>query len=114
MKIHFFYTHYCFNRSLDGQLLIISSSDGFCSIISFSKKELGELYTDEVKDEILKTEEFIIENNGEVLNKDILLNIEEEKDKEKEKKQDYSEPITKKRVQLVTLSSPKNKKYLSK
>lgn len=74
---------------------------------------MGKLYTDEVKDKITeKTEESIFqENNGEVLNKDILLNVEK---KEEEKKPDYSEPITKKRVQLVTLSSPKNKKHLSK
>lgn len=57
-------------------------------------------------------EESVSENIVEVPNKDFELKI---KPKEEEKQKiDFTEPLTKKRVQLVTLSSPKNKKYLNK
>lgn len=97
-------------RSLDGLLLIVSSSDGFCSIISFSKEELGIPYYSEIQ--MMETEESVLEDIDEVPIKDIELKIKPRED-EKEKN-DFSEPHTKKRVQLVTLSSPKNKKYLNK
>jgi len=99
--------------SLDGQLLIVSSSDGFCSIISFTKDELGLLYIDNVKDEMMNVEEeSIIEEDIE----EITLNKSTPNDNPLKVKQatDFSEPSTKKRVQLVTLSSPKTKKYLKK
>lgn len=97
-------------RSLDGLLLIVSSSDGFCSIISFGKEELGIPYYSEIQ--MVKTEESVLENMDEVPNKDFELKI---KPKEEEKQKiDFTEPPIKKRVQLVTLSSPKNKKYLNK
>lgn len=99
-----------FLRSSDGQLLIVSSSDGFCSIISFGKEELGEPYTENTKIEMMETEEYVIQE--EVISKETPLKT---KQKEEEKQvTDFSEPPTKKRVQLVTLSSPKNKKYLNK
>ena len=33
--------HYMYCRSADGSILIVSSSDGFCSVLSFSPGELG-------------------------------------------------------------------------
>lgn len=61
----------------------------------------------------METEEsFNQENNEEILNKDTPLKIELKEDNKQNV--DFSEPPTKKRVQLVTLSSPKNKKYLNK
>ncbi|XP_025419613.1 chromatin assembly factor 1 subunit B [Sipha flava] len=94
--------------SADGLLLIVSSSDGFCSIISFSKEELGKPYMDKtlLVNAMEMEESFIQEDNEEVLNTPDKLIQKEEKNTV-----DFSEP-TKKRVQLVTLSSPKTKKKL--
>lgn len=99
-------------RSSDGLLLIVSSSDGFCSIICFSKEELGVPYMDNGTVKIIEAEESIVQEDIEKIpNNDAPLEI-----KKNEEKQtlDVSEPPTKKRVQLVTISSPKNKKYLNK
>lgn len=95
-------------RSADGLLLIVSSSDGFCSIISFNKEELGKPYMDTKLGNAMETEEsFIQEDNEDILNTPHkIIQKEEEKNTV-----DFSEP-TKKRVQLVTLSSPKTKKKL--
>lgn len=142
-------------RSLDGQLLIVSSSDGFCSIVSFSKDELGEPYTRNSKVEIMEMEESDLQEDTEEIpnektprksklkeKKSTLLDIDSTevkmieidrsvtqgtkeitnvetpmkfKHKEEEKQSgDLSELPTKKRVQLVTLSSPKTKKNLNK
>jgi len=99
-------------RSLDGQLLIVSSSDGFCSIISFNKEELGSLYTDSAKVEVMGIEEPVVQENIEEIP---IKGIPEENSPLKIKQvTDSSEPPTKKRVQLVTLSSPKTKKHLNK
>jgi hypothetical protein len=86
----------------------VSSSDGFCSIISFSKEELGKPYMDKtlLVNAMEMEESFIQEDNEEVLNTPDKLIQKEEKNTV-----DFSEP-TKKRVQLVTLSSPKTKKKL--
>lgn len=120
-------------RSSDGQLLIVSSSDGFCSIICFSKEDLGVPYTDNVTIKI-HPEESVVQDVEDVLNKDTPLKINQTEDisepltkvdnisepptkvdiSEPHTKIDISEPPTKKRVQLVTLSSPKTKKYLNK
>lgn len=100
-------------RSSDGQLLIVSSSDGFCSIISFGKEELGVQYTDNSKVEVMETKEFAIQEDIEdILSKDIPLKTNLKKDKLQVI--DLTEPPTKKRIQLVTLSSPKTKKYVCK
>lgn len=108
------YTILCF-RSSDGQLLIVSSSDGFCSIVSFIKEELGVPYKDNTKVEPMEVVETVVQKDTEdkeVLNETITpLKIEE---KEEKPTVDCTEAPTKKRVQLVTLSSPKNNKYLNK
>jgi len=96
---------------LDGQLLIVSSSDGFCSIISFSKEELGSLYTDSAKVEVMDIEESVQEDIEKIPIKDT---VEENSPLKVKQVTDSSELPTKKRVQLVTLSSPKTKKYLNK
>lgn len=109
---NFICSFFTFIRSSDGQLLIVSSSDGFCSIIYFSKEELGVPYMDNVTVEIIEAEDYgVQEDIEEIPNYDTPLKI-----KQNEEKQtiDISEPPTKKRVQLVTLSSPKNKKCLNK
>lgn len=53
--------------SKDGKVLIVSSTDGFCSIIMFSENELGELYDEEnqsaSKDKDFKTKTDNLENN---------------------------------------------------
>lgn len=109
------FIHNCFikTRSSNGQLLVVSSSDGFCSIISFSKDELGIPYTNNTK--------VVIEAAESIVNEDIEEDISSIKNTppksvEQDEKQsvEFSEPPTKKRVQLVTLSSPKTKKYLNK
>jgi hypothetical protein len=103
-------------RSPDGQLLMVSSSDGFCSIISFTKEELGVIYKDNthIKSEPMEIVESVIQEDTEVKelpNIIIPLQIEQ---KEEKQITDRSEAPTKKRVQLVTLSSPKNNKYINK
>jgi len=116
-----------FIRSSDGQLLIVSSSDGFCSIVNFSKEELGVPYIDNTKVATMEIEELVVQKDNEIPNNDIMLKMKQNKDnisnkdisleiKQKEEKStlDFSEPPTKKRIQLVTLSSPKNKKHLNK
>jgi len=105
-----------FIRSFDGQLLVVSSSDGFCSIISFTKEELGVMYKDNTKVEPMEIVESVVEECSE--DKELPVKVAplqiEQKDEEKQIV-NYSEaPPTKKRVQLVTLSSPKNNKYLNK
>lgn len=42
--------------SSDGRLLIVSSTDGFCSLVTFSENELGEIYDDTEVKEKLKEE----------------------------------------------------------
>lgn len=104
-----------FFRSSDGLLLIVSSSDGFCSIVSFSEGELGVPYTDNTKIVVTETEEsMVLDDIEDVPNNDQLTPPEKIKPKDEKPTADYSEPLTKKRVQLVTLSSPKTKKYLNK
>lgn len=127
-----------FIRSSDGQLLIVSSSDGYCSIVSFSKDELGTPYTKDVNVVMMETEETVINegikdtplekyqnvdkqtvlqgNNKIAPTKDPVLDKPLETERKEEEKQtaDSSEPSTKKRVQLITLSSPKTKKHLNK
>lgn len=115
-----------FIRSPDGQLLIVSSSDGFCSIVSFSKAELGTTYTNDANIVVMETMEDIkvtpleenqnvdkqtvVQDNGtKVPSTDTPLETDH---KEEKPTADLSEPPTKKRVQLVTLSSPKTKKHL--
>lgn len=138
-------------RSLDGQLLIVSSSDGFCSIVSFSKDELGVPYTTNSKIEMMEMDESVLQDDSEeILNEKTprKSKLKEEKQslpdmgntkaeiqglvtqdikeitneeismtfnhKEEKQSSDLSELPTKKRVQLVTLSSPKTKKNLNK
>jgi len=100
-------------RSPDGQLLIVSSSDGFCSIISFTKEELGVMYKDNTKVEPMEIVESVVQDSEDRELPIITAPLQIE---QKEEKQivDCSEAPTKKRVQLVTLSSPKNNKYLNK
>lgn len=109
-SFYLIYKCVAFIRSSDGLLLIVSSSDGFCSIISFSKEELGKPFTDNTLVNAMETEEsFVQEDNEEVLNTP---NKETPKEEVKQAV-DFSEP-TKKRIQLVTLSSPKSKKNFNK
>lgn len=78
--------------------------------MSFSKEELGVAYTDNAKIIVTETEESIIQEDiEEVPNADQITPMEIQL-KEEKPIVEFSEPITKKRVQLVTLSSPKNKK----
>lgn len=86
----------------------MSSSDGYCSIISFSKDELGIPYTKVV----IETEESTI--NEDIEDVPSIKDTPPRVEREEKQSVEYSEPLTKKRVQLVTLSSPKNKKYLNK
>lgn len=104
-----------FIRSSDGQLLIVSSSDGFCSIISFTKEELGVVYKDNTKVEPMEIVESIVQEDSDDKELPILIAPLQMEQKEEEKQiVECSEAPTKKRVQLVTLSSPKNNKYLNK
>lgn len=103
-----------FIRSPDGQLLIVSSSDGFCSIISFTKDELGVTYKDNTKVEPMEIVESVVQEDSEDRELPIIIAPLQIEHKEEEKQiVDCSEAPTKKRVQLVTLSSPKNNKYLN-
>lgn len=107
--------HILFIRSPDGQLLIVSSSDGFCSIISFTKEELGVMYKDNTKVEPMEIVESVVQEDSEDRELPIITAPLQIEQKEEEKLiVDCSEAPTKKRVQLVTLSSPKNNKYLIK
>jgi len=105
-----------FIRSSDGQLLIVSSSDGFCSIISFTKDELGVMYKDNTKVEPMEIVESVVQEDSEDRELPIIIAPLQIEHREEEEKQivDCSEAPTKKRVQLVTLSSPKKNKYLNK
>ncbi|CAH1722889.1 unnamed protein product [Aphis gossypii] len=102
--------------SSDGQLLIVSSSDGFCSIISFSKEELGVIYKDntQIKPEPMEIVESIVQEDTEVKELPVIITPLQTEQKEEKQVADRSEAPTKKRVQLVTLSSPKNNKYRNK
>jgi len=105
-----------FIRSSDGQLLIVSSSDGFCSIVSFTKEELGVMYKNNTKVEPMEIVESVVQECSDDTELPIItapLQIEQ-KDEEKQIIDSSEAPPTKKRVQLVTLSSPKNNKYLNK
>lgn len=104
-----------FIRSPDGQLLIVSSSDGFCSIISFTKEELGVMYEDNTKIEPMEIVESVVQECSEDRELPVVIAPLQIEQKEEEKQiVDSSEAPTKKRVQLVTLSSPKNNKYFNK
>lgn len=105
-----------FIRSSDGQLLIVSSSDGFCSIISFTKEELGVMYKDNTKVEPMEILESVVQECSDDTELPIITSpLQKERKNEEKQIIDCSEaPPTKKRVQLVTLSSPKNNKYLNK
>lgn len=106
--------HILFIRSPDGQLLIVSSSDGFCSIISFTKEELGVMYKDNTKVELMEIVESVVQEDSEDRELPIVTAPLQIEQKEEKQIVDCSEAPTKKRVQLVTLSSPKNNKYLNK
>lgn len=119
-------------------MLIVSSSDGYCSIVSFSEFELGTPYVNNFVKEVVnvtqedsKVENVTQKDSKEVLNADTPLKIKEivikndenvssadtsieTKHNEEKQSVDISEPPSKKRVQLVTLSSPKNKKCINK
>lgn len=44
--------------STDGRVLIVSSTDGFCSLVTFAEQELGEIYDDtEIKEKLKETSE---------------------------------------------------------
>ncbi|XP_015375342.1 PREDICTED: chromatin assembly factor 1 subunit B [Diuraphis noxia] len=102
--------------SSDGQLLIVSSSDGFCSIICFTKEELGIMYKNNTKVEPMEMVESVVQDCNEDKELPIIVTPLKREQKHEEKQiVDCTEaPPTKKRVQLVTLSSPKNNKYLNK
>ncbi|XP_050427998.1 chromatin assembly factor 1 subunit B [Adelges cooleyi] len=95
--------------SPDGQLLIVSSSDGFCSIITFSQEELGVPFIDKS----IKINESVCQEVEDLIKEDAKLLPTKEEEKNNPSI-DLAEPPTKKRVQLVTISSPKNKKHLNK
>lgn len=103
-------------RSSDGQLLIVSSSDGFCSIISFTKEELGVIYKDntQIKPEPMEIIESIIQEDTEIKDLPVIITPLQTEQKEEKQIADRSEAPPKKRVQLVTLSSPKHNKYKNK
>lgn len=44
-----------FYRSSDGKMLIASSTDGYCSIVTFSEGELGNVYEPLTSEEAVKT-----------------------------------------------------------
>lgn len=96
--------------------------------MSFSEFELGTPY---VNNFVKEVENVTQEESKEVLNEDTPLKIKEivikndenvphtdtsieTKHNEEKQSIDISEPPSKKRVQLVTLSSPKNKKCINK
>lgn len=69
--------------SKDGQLLIASSTDGFCSLITFEPYELGEVYVVEeceVEDSIMD-----VSINEETENEAVDLNVETDKEEQKKK-----------------------------
>ncbi|KRT80960.1 translation initiation factor eIF2A, partial [Oryctes borbonicus] len=68
--------------SADGRLLVASSTDGFCTLVTFDVGELGSRYTMKEEDEI--DESFLNVSGCEELNKSIT--IEETKDEDKVKK----------------------------
>ncbi|KFM57002.1 Chromatin assembly factor 1 subunit B, partial [Stegodyphus mimosarum] len=86
------YTHLSdLTWSSDGRILVVSSTDGYCSFIIFSKDELGEVYEPETVQisEIVKTEETLPEpltqsNKMDVCNSPKIDNIQVNLEKEKE------------------------------
>lgn len=48
--------------SSDGRVLIVSSTDGFCSLVTFGEKELGEIYDDTAIKENLKASAVVKSN----------------------------------------------------
>jgi len=93
----------------------VSSSDGFCSIISFTTEELGVIYKDNTEVEPMEIVESVVQEDSDDKELPIIISPLQMEQKEEEKQiVDCSEAPTKKRVQLVTLSSPKNNKYLNK
>lgn len=57
--------------SSDGQILVVSSTDGFCSLILFSKNELGIVYKKSDEDKENVDEKIIIEENPIIIEKKI-------------------------------------------
>lgn len=41
-------------RSYDGRILVVSSTDGYCSLISFAEGELGTPYREKIEENITK------------------------------------------------------------
>ncbi|XP_023329591.1 chromatin assembly factor 1 subunit B [Eurytemora carolleeae] len=94
--------------SPDGKILMVSSSDGFCSIISFTETELGEMYIPEPSTEpaVLSAEESPI---GTPERK----KVEEEEEEVRSPSQVHIKSTKEggksnpKRLKFITLSSPK-------
>ncbi|CAM1297616.1 CHAF1B (predicted), partial [Pycnogonum litorale] len=102
--------------SEDGRMLLISSTDGYCSMITFDENELGTPYVaiDDVKQcfkmpDTKKTESVIPANKVNPVNK-----VELPVVVDKPKNDSVETERTRKRIQLITLSSPKNSKQPSK
>ena len=106
--------------SPDGRILFVSSTDGFCSIITFPPGELGEVYTpEEVKENETATEK----NSQEPGKKTVTINDEkQENDKEGFNEHGVKSPAhvriksnkeggksNPKRLKFITLKSPKAK-----
>ncbi len=118
-----------FFRSSDGNTLVVASTDGFCSLIRFKPGELGQIYTDEAVTEACDSsmiEESIMEDDEEEdLDDDEMIMDEDvpvSKDGIPLNKEGVCSPAAikirsvkeggrpnPKRLQLITISSPKSK-----
>ena len=86
-----------------GNILLASSSDGYCSIVSFAPGEIGELYTEETSAEktVESTKALISDEKAKVANEELTNVVKENKSNAK-------------RLQFITLSSPKANKKINR
>lgn len=91
-----------------GNILLASSSDGYCSIVSFAPGELGQLYSEEAASSDSKLASDVKEGAQESIKKNGKSSKSEQINTVKENKSNA------KRLQFVTLSSPKANKKTTK
>lgn len=83
--------------SSDGQILVVSSTDGFCSLITFAAGELGEMYEDQ---------EIVFAKNN---NKENLTTTTKKKGKSSKRKrspESKATPLAKKKLTIADAPSP--------
>ncbi|XP_050507028.1 chromatin assembly factor 1 subunit B [Diabrotica virgifera virgifera] len=97
--------------SADGLILIASSTDGFCTIITFEQEELGKVYTKEESDDELSNMECSEIPPVDTTDKDENVDITNKTDKEETKKEVKKRPSF---IQQWVQNTPKKAKVEKK